>query len=34
MAMPAGVAIDQDMLYVADSYGRRVQVYEILGEVP
>ena len=30
--MPAGVAIENDLIYVADSYNSRVQVFKYLGE--
>jgi len=32
--LPAGLAIDGRTLYVADSYNRRVQVFEIVGDSP
>ncbi len=31
MYLPAGLAVDRDRIFVADSYNRRVQVFEFLG---
>jgi 6-bladed beta-propeller len=34
LTLPAGVAIGADRVFVADSFNRRVQIYQLLGERP
>jgi DNA-binding beta-propeller fold protein YncE len=34
LALPAGVAVGGGFVFVADSYNRRVQIYELLGGAP
>jgi DNA-binding beta-propeller fold protein YncE len=34
LTLPAGVAVGADRVFVADSFNRRVQIYQLLGERP